>query len=205
MASLLPSPNDPSESADPERSLASCVKDLCVVLERVHLVVNRLDSKLAPTTPATSRETVIPIVAPLDSTLAPADSQETVPRTRVRPTSMHSDEYFLSGSSDDEPDASVSSNSFVIPASTTESNESMWYCITVGRRPGVYHGPSDVTPNINRVPGNQVTKHKTRVQAVNSFFSALDRGLVEKVSMTVTRSTLDGNDPSLYYLAPPLE
>jgi len=53
---------------------------------------------------------------------------------------------------------------------------------------------ANVTSNTNRIPGGNATRWHTREEALNAFYSALDDGLVERVSHTVVRTVLDRND-----------
>ncbi|KAF9540524.1 hypothetical protein CPC08DRAFT_730960 [Agrocybe pediades] len=73
--------------------------------------------------------------------------------------------------------------------------ESPRQCISHGS-----HGPSEITPNITRIPGCLTTKWNTRAEAEEAFFHALSLGLVERVSVQVVRKILDDANPSLYHI-----
>ncbi|KAF4621781.1 hypothetical protein D9613_012091 [Agrocybe pediades] len=175
--SFPPQSNVPSESPLSDGSLAVCVRDLCDVLQRVHLVANRLNCVICASADPSARVIIPP--------------RPTVPVDEIAPDSVAPDSD--NGMSDSEA-------SFVATG-YPDSNPEKWYCVTVGRVPGVFHGLSEVTPNINRIPGGQATKWKTRAEAEEAFFHALDRGMVEKVVVETRRTTLDRSDRSQYSLA----
>ncbi|KAF4609931.1 hypothetical protein D9613_010394 [Agrocybe pediades] len=114
-----------------------------------------------------------PFSGPQGTTIAPASQMEEVPDNAGESTSA---------------------------AGADANGEKSWYSVTVGRNPGVFHGPSDITPNITRIPGGLTTKWETHAQAEEAFFDAMHRGLVEKVSITTVRTVLDGSDSSLYHM-----
>ncbi|KAF9543193.1 hypothetical protein CPC08DRAFT_770283 [Agrocybe pediades] len=156
-------------------SLATFVKDLRTVLEHVQHAVTRLDSAF-------------------DARLGPSCGVE-MPAGALPPSARPMDEI-VPNSDDDFSDVESMANA----SSVADSLADKWYCVTVGRNPGVFHGPADVTPNITRIPGGLATKWKTRGEAEEAFFLAMGQGLVEKVSVAVVRCTLDASDRTLYHL-----